>query len=128
MAWTNLFKIGNTDLTKWEDTSKHSVNRIVESEEWQDGNWAIHRVSRTRVNGSVVLNFARASDYAAFIALLQSAKTADGNYPISVWCSNSNTVEALNAFLDVVGSTAIDVTAPIKHNTVTIEITGVEVS
>lgn len=127
MAWTNLFKISTTDLTKWEDTSAHDVNREDVIEEWTDGNWALHRVIRSRVTGRVVLNFSRAADYAAFITLLSTAKSPDGHYPITVWCSNTNTTETLDAFLEVVGGTAFDVTAPIKHERVTIDITGVEV-
>lgn len=124
MAWTNLFKISSTDLTKWEDTSKHEVNRADVWEEWIDGNWITHRViARTRVTGKVVLNFSRATDYAAFVAILSSARDADGYYPVTVWCANTNTTETINAFLDVEGETAFDVTAPIKHNSVTVEIT-----
>lgn len=122
---TNLFKISSTDLTKWEDTQKHNVNRADVFEEWTDGNWTTHRViSRTRISGSVVLNFSRESDYANFITLLSTARNADGYYPITVWCSNTNTSETINAFLDIVGETAFDVTAPIKHHSVTVNITG----
>lgn len=124
MNWTSLFKISTTDLTKWEDTSKHSVNRADVFEEWVDGNWVTHRViARTRVAGKVTLSFSREADYAAFVALLTSARNADGYYPVTVWCSNTNTTETINAFLDVSGDTKFDVTAPIKHNTVTVEIT-----
>lgn len=122
---TNLFKIGSTDLTKWEDTTAHDVNREDVFEEWVDGNWITHRViARTRVSGSVVLNFARETDYAAFMTLLSTERNASGYYSITVWCSNTNTSETLNAFLDVVGETAFDVTAPIKHHRVTITIMG----
>lgn len=122
---TDLFKISSTDLTKWEDTQKHNVNRADVFEEWTDGNWTTHRViSRTRISGSVVLNFSRESDYANFITLLSTARNADGYYPITVWCSNTNTSETINAFLDIVGETAFDVTAPIMHHSVTVNITG----
>lgn len=121
---TNLFKISTTDLTQWEKTENHSVNRADVFEEWTDGNWITHRViSRTRVSGTVVLSFSRAADFAAFMALLVSARDANGYYPITVWCSNTNTTETVNAFLDVSGETKWDVTAPIKHNTITVTIT-----
>lgn len=122
---TNLFKISSTDLTQWEDTQAHDVNREDVFEEWVDGNWITHRViARTRISGSVVLNFARETEYAAFMTLLSTARNANGYYPITVWCSNTNTSETLDAFLDVVGETAFDVTAPIKHHRVTISIMG----
>lgn len=121
---TNLFKIGNTDLTKWEDTSSHDVNREDVFEEWVDGNWITHRViARTRVTGRVTLNFARSTDYAAFISLLSSERNADGYYPVTVWCANTNSTETINAFLDVSGDTRFDVTVPIQHNSVTVAIT-----
>lgn len=125
MAWTNLFTIGTTDLTKFEDKESHDVNRTDIFEAWTDGNWNEHRViARTKVSGTVVLSFSRLSDYSAFLALMTSERNPNGYYPIKVWCSNTNTTESLNAFLDIVGETKWDVTAPIKHNTVTVQITG----
>lgn len=122
---TDLFKINSTDLTQYEDTTKHAVNRTDVFEEWVDGNWALHRViSRTRVSGTVVLDFSRETDFSSFMTLLSTARNANGYYPITVWCSNTNTSETLNAFLDVAGDTKWDVTAPIKHHSVTITITG----
>ena len=123
MALTNLFKISTTDLTKYEDTTKHSVNRADIYEEWTDGNWITHReIARTRVSGSVTLNFAKETDFSNFISLLTSARNANGYYPITVWCSNTNTTETINAFLDVSGDTKWDVTVPRKHHAVTIGI------
>lgn len=124
MAWTNLFVISSTDLTSWEDKEKHQVNRADVWEEWVDGNWVTHRViARTNVSGKVVLNFSRESDFSSFISLLSSARNADGYYPVTVWCSNTNSTETINAFLDIDGDTKWDVTAPIKHHSVTVEIT-----
>lgn len=124
MALTNLFVINTTDLTKWEDTERHAVNREDVYEEWVDGNWVSHRViARTRVTGSVVLDFARETDFASFMTLMTSARNPSGYYPITVWCSNTNTTESLNAFLDIEGDTKWDVTAPIKHHSITVTIT-----
>lgn len=125
MALTNLFKIGSTDLTKWERTEEHDVNRADVYETWVDGNWVDHRViARTRITGKVVLSFSRQSDLSAFMTLLSSQRDAEGFYPITVWCSNTNTSETLNAYLDIAGDTKWDVTAPISHNTITVTITG----
>lgn len=122
---TDLFKIGTTDLTPWEDTEQHSVNREDVYEEWTDGDWLLHRViAKTRISGSVVLRFTRESDYTAFVSLMASQRTADGYYNIVVWCSNTNTSESLMAFLDIVAETVFDVTAPIKGHIVTVAITG----
>lgn len=122
---TNLFKISTTDLTKWEDTEQHRVNRDDVFTTWTDGNWVEHReIVRTRVSGSVVLGFKREADFTAFMTLLTTARDVNGYYPITVWCSNTNTSETINAFLDLDGETVWDVTAPIKYHRVTVTITG----
>ena len=121
---TNLFKIDTTDLTPWEKTSEHEANKTEVWEEWTDGNLVTHRVvSRTRVTGKVILNFSRLTDYTAFLTLLSTKRTVNGYYPVSIYCSNTDTLETVNAFLDVSGDTQFDVTAPIKHYSVTISIT-----
>ena len=123
MAWTSLFKISSTDLTKYELTDEHKVNREDIYEEWTDGNWITHReIARTRISGTVKLSFSRETDYANFKTLLTSARNANGYYPITVWVSNTNSTESINAFLDVIADTAFDVTVPIKHHSVTVSI------
>lgn len=118
-----LFKIGETDLTKYENKEKHNVNQDKMFTSWTDGNWVEHReVVRTRISGSVVLSFPRAADYAAFLALLSSEIDPNGYYTISVWCSNTNSTETIEAFLSVDGETQWDVTCPIKWQGITVEI------
>jgi len=124
MAWTNLFTIGSTDLTQYEVKDSHDVNRTDVYEAWTDGNWTEHRVIRKHISGTVVLSFSRETDYSNFLSLMTSQRNANGYYPIKVWCENTNTTETLNAFLDIVGDTKWDLTAPIKHNEITIQITG----
>ena len=124
MAWTNLFTINTTDLTSYEDTEKHSVNKADVFDAWTDGNWIEHRnLSRTRISGTVVLKFKSPTEYSTFLGLLTSERTSDGYYPVTVYCSNTGTSETINAFLDVVSETKWDVTAPLKHQTVTLQIT-----
>jgi len=125
MAWTNLFTIGSTDLTKWEDTTVHTVNRDDVFEEWTDGNYITHRViTRTRISGTVTLSFSRETDFTNFMSLMSTARNINGYYSVTVWCNNTNTSETINAFLDISGDTKWDVTSPIKHNTITVAITG----
>lgn len=125
MALSGLFFIGGTDLTNWEQTDKHEVNREDVYEEWTDGNWTTHRViARTRVSGAIVLSFPRATDYTAFLSLLTSARDASGYYNVKVYCSNTGTLEEIQAFLDVNGDTKWDVTTPRVHQTVTVGIVG----
>lgn len=122
---TDLFKISTTDLTKWEYTEQHEVNRDDVYTTWTDGNWIEHReIVRTRITGTVVLGFKRETEFTAFMTLLTTARDVNGYYPITVWCSNTNTSETINAFLDIEGDTVWDVTAPIKYHKITVSIHG----
>lgn len=122
---TDLFKISTTDLTKWEYTEQHEVNRDDVYTTWTDGNWVEHReIVRTRITGTVVLGFKRETEFTAFMTLLTTARDVNGYYPITVWCSNTNTSETINAFLDIEGDTVWDVTAPIKYHKITVSIHG----
>lgn len=119
-----LFKIGNTDLTPWEDKEQHSVNQGEEYASWTDGNWIEHReIARTRIAGSVVLKFKKETDFNTFKSLLTSERNVNGYYPITVWVSNTQTSETINAFLSVSGDTKWDVTCPRVWRGVTVSIT-----
>lgn len=121
---SNLFKIGSTDLTKYEDAEKHSVNQSDVYTNWTDGNYIEHRVlARTRISGTVYLKFPRVTDYSAFLALLASQRDTDGYYPITVYCSNTGSAEVISAFLDIVGETKWDLTSPMKYHGITLQIT-----
>ena len=120
-----FFKIGATDLTPWEDVQNHDVNREDVYETWTDGNWVDHRVVvRTRVTGKVSLGFNKAADFAAFQALLSSARDAEGYYPITVYCANTGTLETVNAYLDTSGADKWDLKNSRQWQVVTVEITG----
>lgn len=122
---TNLFKISTTDLTAWERTDQHDVNRADVYTTWTDGNWDEHReIVRTRVSGSVVLGFSKEADFTAFMTLFSTARDANGYYPVTVWCSNTNTSETINAFLDLEGETVWDLTTPRKYHQITVNIHG----
>lgn len=121
---TDLFKISTTDLTPWEKTENHDVNRSDIYEEWTDGNWITHRViTRTKINGTVELGFSRQAEFDSFLNLLATARDVDGYYPVTVYCSNTGTTENINAFIDISGGTHWDVTAPIKYHSITVTIT-----
>ena len=120
-----FFKIGATDLTPWEDVQNHDVNREDVYETWTDGSWVDHRVVvRTRVTGKVSLGFDKAADFAAFQALLSSARDAEGYYPITVYCANTGTSETVNAYLDTSGADKWDLKNSRQWQVVTVDITG----
>lgn len=119
-----LFKIGSTDLTAFEDREKHSVNKAEEYATWTDGNWITHQeLVRTRVSGSVFLKFKKIADYTTFKSLLTSERNANGYYSVTVWVSNTQTSETINAFLTVTGETKWDVTCPREWRGMSISIT-----
>lgn len=119
-----LFKIGLTDLSSYADPEKHAVNRADVYEEWTDGNWITHReMVRTRVAGTVVLKFKRSADYSTVLSLLSTARNANGYYSITVYCSNTDTLENIDAFLTYNGETKWDVTTPMVWQGLTITVT-----
>ena len=118
-----LFKIGSTDLTAFEDREKHSVNKAEEFSNWTDGNWVDHQeLVRTRVSGSVFLKFKKIADFNTFNSLLTSERNANGYYSVTVWVSNTQTSETINAFLTVSGDTKWDVTCPREWRGMTVSI------
>lgn len=120
-----FFQIGSTDLTAWEDIQNHAVNREDVYETWTDGDWTDHRVIvRTRINGTVKLGFSNAADYAAFTALLISARDPEGYYPVTVYCANTGTTETINAYLDVTQADKWDLQNGRQWQVVSIKITG----
>lgn len=120
---TGLFKIGTTDLTKWENTDRHDVNQEDVYETWTDGNYRERRqFIRTRVTGSVELGFKRPADFTAFLALLSAQRTADGYYPVTVWVSNVGAAVTIDAFLECPGVTKWDLSTPMKYEQVNIDI------
>lgn len=119
-----LFKIGTTDLTQYCDPEQHKVNRFDVYETWTDGNYIDHRaIARTRITGEIFLKFRSESDFTTVKSLLTSQRNADGYYAISVYCSNTGSLESINAFLDYEGEDQWDVTAPLHWHGMTIEIT-----
>lgn len=120
-----FFKIGSTDLTPWENIQDHAVNRADVYETWTDGNWIDHRViARTRISGTVKLGFQNAADFAAFTALLSSARDPEGFYPVTVYCANTGTLETIDAFLDVTQADKWDLHNSRQWQVATVKITG----
>ena len=97
-----FFKIGTTDISSYIDIQTYAVNREDVYEEWTDGNWVLHReIARTRRSGTFQVGFSKAADFASFMALLSSAKTADGYYSVSAYISNTGSSDTFDAYLDV---------------------------
>lgn len=105
MAKKIFFQIAGTDLTAYADIQNYSVNEEDVYQSWTDGNWVEHRdVVRRRVEGEVKLGFAKAADFAAFAALLISARQTGGWYPVTVYVNNTGAVMNIEAFLAVKGA------------------------
>ena len=105
MASKIFFQIDGNDLTGFADIQNYSVNQNDVYQNWTDGNWIEHRdVVRRRVEGEVKLGFAKAADFAAFTALLISARQTGGWYPVTVYVNNTGAVMDIEAFLEVKGA------------------------
>lgn len=97
-----FFKIGSTDLTAYLDVQSYAVNLEDMFDTWEDGNWITHRViARQRRSGTFSLGFDTAASFAAWTALLASAKTAGGYYAVTAYINNTGSTDAFNAYLDV---------------------------
>lgn len=120
-----FFKIGPTDLTAYEDIQSHDVNREDVYDIWTDGNRIDHRVVvRTRVSGTIKLGFSDAAAFASFVALLRSARSAEGFYTVTAYCSNTGTLETFEAYLDVVGADKWDLKNGHSWQVAKVKITG----
>ena len=98
-----FFKINSTDLTAAVDIQSYAVNREDVYESWDDGNWTTHRqIARTRYQGTFQIGYASATDFAAWMTLLTTAKSAGGYYPVTAYINNLGTTATFDAFLDVV--------------------------
>ena len=127
MSSTIFFKLGSSssgDLSAFADIQNYDVNKADVYQDWTDGNWIEHReIVRTRISGTVTLGFQTATDWNAFIALLNSTRTADGYFPVTVWVNNTGTSESIDAFLDLVGSGKWDLVNNRFWRVITISVT-----
>ena len=119
------FIIGSTDLTAFADIQNYNMQREDVYTSWTDGNWTDHRViARTRIRGTVKLGFAKATDFATFMALLGSVKTADGYYQVTAYVNNTGTTETFYAFLDTSDADKWDALNGRQWQVVTVTVTG----
>ena len=123
MANKNFFQIGDTDLTPFCDVQNHKVNSTAVTRRWTDGNW-IDRESliRRRIEGTVTLGFQRAADEAAFMALLNTYRQADGWYPVTVYVQNTGETARIEAFLTTEATATWDFVNNAQWKVVTVDI------
>ena len=118
-----FFKIGATDVTPWIDIQNYEMDREDVYSSWTDGNWVDHRViARTRISGEFQAGFEKATDFAAFMSLLQTAKTADGYYAVTAYCGNTGTTEVFNAYLDTESEAKWDLVNSRQWQVVTVKV------
>lgn len=96
-----FFKIGATDITPWIDIQDYDMQRSDVYTTWTDANDVDHRVvTRQRISGKFKAGFQKATDFAAFTALLASARNADGYYSVTAYVNNTGAEETFDAYLD----------------------------
>lgn len=98
------FKIGNVDYSnKITSDSEYTIEKKNISYKWTDGLGGEHeKVYNTIVEGSLVLYFVSINgvDFTNFLNHIKS-NLVDGNLSCSVYCRNTNTVEAIKANYDI---------------------------
>lgn len=100
-----FFKIGSADLTAYANIQDYNINQVDVYQNWTDGNWIAHReIVRTRIQGTVTLGFKKASDWNAFLTLLQEQRNASGFFPVTAYVNNTGSLETIDAFLDLAGT------------------------
>ena len=125
MAAMIFFKVGSTDLTPWGDIQNYDINRDDVFETWTDGNYVNHReIVRTRYGGKVTLGFDNATDFAAFTALMTSARQIGGYYSVTAYIQNTGETATFDAYLDTDGSGKWDVVNGRRWLVVTVTVTG----
>lgn len=96
-----FFKIGTTDITPWIDIQDYDMQASDVYTTWTDANDVDHRVvTRRRISGKFQVGFDKAADFAAFTALLISAKNADGYYSVTAYVNNTGETVTFDAYLD----------------------------
>lgn len=128
MSSTIFFKLGSSsssgDLSAFADIQNYNVNKADVYQDWTDGNWISHReIVRTRISGTVTLGFKTATDWNAFISLLNSTRTAAGYFPVTVWVNNTGASESIDAFLDLAGTGKWDLANNRFWRVITISVT-----
>lgn len=105
-----FFQIGTTDVTADTDIQTAELNSIDEFELWVDGNHREHReFTRTRITGTIRVGFDSEAKHAAFVALLQAAKTSGLWATVTAYVINLDSTETFEAFLDPVGKANWDI-------------------
>lgn len=104
-----LFKIGDTDITRFIDIQNFDVNREEIFESWTDGNLREHRNSvRSKISGSFPVGFSSYADRQTFTDLLNSARLPDGYFNITSSVNNLPTVAEYEAFIETTAAGKYD--------------------
>lgn len=119
-----FLSIGGTDVSSHIDIQEYKVNAEDVYDSWTDGNWVTHRVvTRTRVSGTCEVGFASATDYAAFVALLATARQPGGWYNINCYLHNKGANASVQAYIDTDGEAKWDLTNSRQWQTIVLTIT-----
>ena len=117
--------IGSTDISNLivDETYKMDAEGVFES--WLDGNYVEHRIyTASKVRGSfdVVLSSKNDCTLSQFKAIIDGA-TNNHVLTGAFYCSNTGTVEAVNAFCNLVNKDHILTADGIFIDVITVEIT-----
>ena len=86
-----LVKIGTTDITKHIIAESYDVNEEDVYNEWTDANKVKHRdVTRQKIVGTFTLKFNTDKEYAYFVNLIKTSRTAARLLPMTVYVVNAD--------------------------------------
>lgn len=97
-----LFKIGNTDLTKYIEDDSYNVVSEPEYEEWKDGNYNKHRIYvRDRIKGSInVICSNKTITKENFLKLLKN-NIREHKLMCHVYVTNKNEEKIIECFFSI---------------------------
>lgn len=99
---TSLFKIGTTDVSNNIVRGSYMVNRIDVYKTYEDANGATHRrFIRKKMTGTLQMFFKYMEDYADFVELVETNKSATTYAVVCTLYDNySGELYTVNAFID----------------------------
>lgn len=102
--------INGVDITHYINRKKYKINEeIINHSEWQDANGKYHEGRlRTRVMGSIDLEFYEPNAYADFLGMLNNATDANNVLTITLFIQNGNETREIHCYYTLTNTSHLD--------------------
>lgn len=95
-----FLEIGGYNFSPYVNKRKYDIEQEEETVSWKDANSIIHTtVLRTRVKGSIELNFVTEEYYSEFMKIFNSA-CEDGYWDITLYVNNTHEEKTITARIE----------------------------